>query len=178
MRDPPWPCPWSPAKPYGLKKSGCRQKPGLRRQHLTAVEAAQRVSDADVSDVEIGSTSLEFHPGKTRPGEYRFAIGTAGSTTLVLQTVLPPLMLADASSHLVLEGGTHNPLAPPYEFLAKAYLPLLGQLGPTVLAESCQPGFYPVGGGHFEVSIKPLRRVASLRIARTWKTDRPRSLLR
>ena len=88
-------------------------------------------------------------------GDYHFSIGTAGSTTLVLQTVLPVLMLATKPSTLTLEGGTHNPAAPPFDFLARAYIPLLLRMGARVNAELITPGFYPAGGGKLKVDIEP-----------------------
>src|SRR5262245_23055733 len=91
-----------------------RKKPGLLRQHLTAVEAAAAVSDAVVEGAEIGSRALTFTPGAINGGDYSFAVGTAGSATLVLQTVLLPLLTAPTRSTLTLEGGTHNPWAPPF----------------------------------------------------------------
>src|SRR5689334_29087 len=90
-----------------------RQKPGLLRQHLTAVKAATEVGAAEVAGAELGSRELTFQPRALSAGNYFFAVGTAGSATLVLQTVLPALMMASAPSTLVMEGGTHNPLAPP-----------------------------------------------------------------
>ena len=104
-----------------------RKKPGLLRQHLTAVQAATQIGDAVSDGVEIGSTELVFRPEAVRAGEYRFSVGTAGSTTLVLQTVLPALILAGAPSILTLEGGTHNPMAPPFDFLVRTFLPLLAR---------------------------------------------------
>ncbi|UCH30405.1 MAG: RNA 3'-terminal phosphate cyclase, partial [Myxococcales bacterium] len=101
-----------------------RRRPGLRPQHLTAVRAAAVIARAGLEGDEIGSKELSFVPRSVRGGEYTFAIGTAGSTTLVLQTVLPALVLAEERSRLVLEGGTHNPQAPTFEFLDRAYLPL------------------------------------------------------
>jgi RNA 3'-terminal phosphate cyclase (ATP) len=92
------------------------------------------VSGADVEGADIGSTALTFHPGKVRPGEYAYGIGTAGSTTLVLQTILPALWTADEPSRLTFEGGTHNPFAPPFDFLAKAFIPLINRMGPKVAA--------------------------------------------
>ena len=83
------------------------------------------------------------------------AVGTAGSCTLVLQTVLPALALADGPSELTLEGGTHNPFAPPFDFLVKTFLPLLNRMGPTVTAALHRHGFYPEGGGKISVSIIP-----------------------
>ena len=134
-----------------------REKPGLMRQHLTAVRAAQEICNATVTGDVIGSSSLMFQPGRVVPGDYRFAVGTAGSATLVLQTVLPPLLIADGASRLVLEGGTHNPWAPPFDFLQRAFLPLVNRMGPTVTATLERPGFYPAGGGRFVVEIQPAK---------------------
>lgn len=138
-----------------------RAKPGLMRQHLTAVQAAAKVGNADVSGAELHSKEVTFRPGEVTPGEHRFAIGTAGSATLVLQTVLPALLSASGPSRLVLEGGTHNPMAPPFDFLERAYLPLLGRMGPEVTATLERRGFYPAGGGRVRVEIAPapLRRL-------------------
>ena len=100
-----------------------RQKPGLLRQHLTAVEAAKTVGCAEVAGADMNSQTLEFRPELVTPGKYRSAVGTAGSATLVLQTVLPSLLTTSATSTLTLEGGTHNPLAPPFDFLARSFMP-------------------------------------------------------
>jgi RNA 3'-terminal phosphate cyclase (ATP) len=136
-----------------------RKKPGLLRQHLTAVQAATQVGDAVTDGAGIGSTELVFRPEGIRAGDYRFAVGTAGSTTLVLQTVLPALMLADGPSHLTLEGGTHNPMAPPFDFLARSFLPQLARFGPAIEAELLRPGFYPAGGGKMEITIRPVPKL-------------------
>jgi RNA 3'-terminal phosphate cyclase (ATP) len=141
-----------------------RNKPGLRRQHLSAVMAAADVSHAQVEGAAIGSMRLTFRPGTVRPGNYTFDVGSAGSTTLVLQTVLPALLLAEGESKLTLQGGTHNPMAPPFDFLTKSYLPLVNQLGPTVEARLIRPGFYPAGGGEFTVHIQPARQLGRLEL--------------
>jgi len=141
-----------------------RPKPGLLRQHLTAVQAAAQIAGAEVLGASLGSSVLDFKPGKVQPGQYAFAVGTAGSATLVLQTVLPPLLLAGGPSTLKLEGGTHNPFAPPFDFLVKAFLPLINRMGPQVSAALVRPGFYPAGGGEFHVSITPAARLAPLHL--------------
>lgn len=133
-----------------------RQRPGLRRQHLAAVAAAAAIANARVSGATLGARQLSFVPGRIRSGFYRFSIGTAGSTTLVLQTVLPALMAGDGPSELLVQGGTHNPLAPPYDFLALAFLPLLHRLGAAISIRLERPGFYPAGGGLIRVRIEPL----------------------
>jgi RNA 3'-terminal phosphate cyclase (ATP) len=143
-------------KPFRIQKiRAVRKQPGLLRQHLTAVNAASRIGCAEVTGASIGSTDLTFAPQTILAGHYSFAVGTAGSATLVLQTVLPALLLADAPSTLTLEGGTHNPFAPPYDFVARTFLPLINRMGVEVTARLERPGFYPAGGGKFEVAITP-----------------------
>ena len=132
-----------------------RAKPGLMRQHLTCVNAATAVSGATVQGAELGSGTLVFEPGSVTAGEYAFSVGTAGSCTLVLQTVWPALMLAGASSRLTLSGGTHNPMAPPFHFLERCYAPLLRRLGADSALALRRLGFYPAGGGEIEATIHP-----------------------
>jgi RNA 3'-terminal phosphate cyclase (ATP) len=142
-----------------------RNNPGLRRQHLVAVEAAATIGQAEVQGADVASQSLRFQPTQITPGDYHFNVGTAGSTTLVLQTVLPALLRATGSSALLLEGGTHNPMAPPFEFLDKTFLPIIKAMGPKVNAKLDRHGFYPVGGGKIRVLIDPvpeLRRIEIL----------------
>lgn len=160
-----------------------RQKPGLLRQHLTAVKAAQAVGTAEVTGAEMASQTLEFRPGPVTPGHYRFAVGTAGSATLVLQTVLPSLLTASGPSTLTLEGGTHNPLAPSYDFLAGSFTPLIRQMGPSVHLELKSPGFYPAGGGLFHARVEPVKQLSGLHLlergvirerrARAWLSKLP-----
>ena len=152
-----------------------RSKPGLMRQHLTAVEAAATVGDADVDGAALGSQELVFRPGSVKPGAYRFAVGTAGSTGLVLQTVLPPLLVADGASSLMLEGGTHNPFAPPFDFLARAFLPLLRRMGAHVEATLERAGFYPAGGGHVSVVVTGVAALAPLTLLARGATVRRRA---
>lgn len=141
-----------------------RAKPGLRRQHLTAVKAAAEICCADISGAEVGSRELTFSPGRLRAGDYSFAIGTAGSCTLVLQTVLPPLLTADAPSHIRITGGTHNKGAPPFHFLERAFLPLVARMGPRVHIELFRYGFVPRGGGEIRVDVEPVRKLLPLDI--------------
>jgi RNA 3'-terminal phosphate cyclase (ATP) len=142
-----------------------RARPGLMRQHLLAVQAASAVSGAEVTGAELGSTELEFRPGAVRGGNYRFAIGGAGSTTLVFQTVLLPLLLrADTPSTLSFGGGTHNPMAPPFDFLERCYLPLLARMGARVEIALDRHGFYPAGGGEWSATIQPLTQLGSLEL--------------
>lgn len=139
-----------------------REKPGLMRQHLTAVRAAAEICDASVEGDEVGSRALTFHPGTLKTGNYSFAIGTAGSCTLVLQTVLPPLLVANGSSTVRISGGTHNKGAPPFDFLQRAFLPLLHRMGAQVELELTQYGFYPKGGGEIRATISSRSSLSKL----------------
>lgn len=141
-----------------------RPRPGLMRQHLTALRAAATICNAQVQGDHIGSREVVFTPGAVKGGAYHFAVGTAGSATLVLQTVLPALMLADAPSELVLEGGTHNPFAPPFDYLQKVYVPLVNRMGPRVEVSLEQAGFYPAGGGRFTARITPVKKLEPLEL--------------
>ena len=120
-----------------------------------------------------------FTPGNIRPGEYDWSIGSSGSTTLVLQTVLPVLLSADGPSTLSIEGGTHNPFAPPFDFLDTTLVPLLNRLGPRIRLDLQRPGFHPGGGGKLRVSITPAARLQRLELTeRSGKvTSRARAIV-
>jgi RNA 3'-terminal phosphate cyclase (ATP) len=137
-----------------------RERPGLLRQHLTAVLAASEVGGAQVEGAALGSKTLTFIPGTVRPGKHRFVIGTAGSSTLVFQTILPALMLASGPSQITIEGGTHNQAAPPFDFLEKCFLPVINRLGPKVRVNLERYGFYPAGGGSFNATVEPCERLS------------------
>ena len=164
-------------KPFTLVNIRARRdRPGLQRQHLTAVRAAAQLGQAELKGDQLGSQKLTFHPAPpsnadrgdpgARPslaGDYQFRIGTAGSTTLVLQTLVPALLLSRSASQLRLEGGTHNVLAPPFDYLTCVYFPLLRRMNVPVVGRLERHGFYPAGGGQVEVTIadrsKPLQQL-------------------
>lgn len=141
-----------------------RSKPGLLRQHLTAVKASQQISHAEVKGMELGSKSLTFIPKTISGGDYKFDIGSAGSSTLVLQTILPALLKAPAKSTVTITGGTHNQSAPPADFLQKAFLPLLAKMGAQVQLTIRRHGFYPAGGGEIVVEIEPCPQLQPLHL--------------
>src|SRR4051794_32592660 len=133
-----------------------RSKPGLRRQHLTAVRAVAQICNAEVEGDRVNSTELSFKPGKVNAGRYTFDIGTAGSTTLVFQTVFPALLCAsNEPSHLTFIGGTHNHGGPPWHFLDRVFLPVLRQMGAVVSIQLERYGFAPAGGGRWSAVVTP-----------------------
>jgi RNA 3'-terminal phosphate cyclase (ATP) len=149
-----------------------RKKPGLLRQHLVCVQAAATMSGADVTGDELRSTRLTFAPGPLRPGDYEFVVSTAGSACLVLQAVLPALVTGPGPFELTLGGGTHNPFAPPFDFLDRVFLPVLARLGAKVSIDLDRPGFYPAGGGRMRARIEPVERLGPLEILERGQTRR------
>lgn len=139
-----------------------RPKPGLARQHLACVRAAAEVACAQVEGAELGSRELTFLPQGIVGGDLHVSIGSAGACSLVLQTVLPMLLRADRSARVVIEGGTHNGMAPPFDFLRDAFCPLLHRCGANVSVELAQAGFYPAGGGKLIAHIDPWTAPARL----------------
>jgi len=151
-----------------------RSKPGLLRQHLTCLRAAQSICDATIEGDALGSMTVVFHPAQVKPGTYRFAVGSAGSTTLVMQTILLPLLLSHSSSEIYLEGGTHNRHAPSFDFIESAFKPLIATMGFGLELEFDRYGFYPAGGGAWKMvtqpvtSLKPLALMERGPILKQW----------
>lgn len=141
-----------------------RRKPGLRAQHLAAVNIAAAVSRANVEGGELYSTSLSFSPKSIKPGNYRYDIGTAGSTSLVLQTVYLALSLCNVPSTLNITGGTHAPFAPSFDFLNLHWAFYLKILGIRISLDLEQAGFFPQGGGHIRATIEPVKSIAALNL--------------
>ena len=132
-----------------------RRKPGLAKQHLICVRAACEICGGQCKGAAISSQVLDFQPGPIRGGDFSFDIGSAGSATLVIQTILPALFLADKPSTVTVTGGTHNPWAPPYDFLAETFLPAIKSAGFDADCRLEKHGFYPAGGGKITLKISP-----------------------
>jgi RNA 3'-terminal phosphate cyclase (ATP) len=140
-----------------------RPKPGLSKQHLTCVEAICEVCGGKSKGFDkltaggaaVGSTELEFEPGEIRAGDYRFDIGSAGSASLVVQTVLPVLFCTGDSSRIAVTGGTHNAWAPPFDFIEYSFLPAIAAAGFKADCRLTRYGFFPAGGGEIAFEIQP-----------------------
>ncbi|MBO7146252.1 MAG: RNA 3'-terminal phosphate cyclase [Lentisphaeria bacterium] len=135
-----------------------RKKAGLMRQHLTCVKAVAEITNAELSGAELKSQELFFTPGRIRSGNYHFTVGSAGSVILIAQTVLPVLLHGEGVSKVVIEGGTHVPGAPVYEYFEQIYLPCLRAMGADVNVVLEQAGFYPAGGGRIVLEIHPVKK--------------------
>jgi RNA 3'-terminal phosphate cyclase (ATP) len=143
-----------------------RDRPGLRPQHLAAMQAAARVAGAEVRGDRVGSEEIEFAPSPVRPGDYFFDIGTAGATSLVLQTLLLPLALAPGTSSVTIRGGTHVPWSPCFHYLDWQWRPFLNQVGVPFDLTMTMAGFYPQGSGEPQAQIPGVARPKPLRLTK------------
>jgi RNA 3'-terminal phosphate cyclase (ATP) len=132
-----------------------RSQPGLRAQHLTAVNAIAKITGAELKGAELNTSRVQIFPGKPQGGIYQFKITTAGALTLVLQTIFLPLSMAEKPSSLTLTGGTHVRWSPVWDYIRDCWLPLMKNLGFTGEIELEKGGFYPRGGGKTLVNIQP-----------------------
>ena len=160
-------------KPFKIVNiRGKRDNPGLQNQHLTAVNALAKICNAEVKGNALHSKELEFKPSKVVPGKYSFDIGTAGSTILVLQTLLPPLLFTKENSVLKITGGTSNPLAPPALYVKGVFLWFLKFMGAEIIVEVEKEGFVPKGGGHILAKIKPCKKLKPLNLVDRGELDK------
>jgi RNA 3'-terminal phosphate cyclase (ATP) len=143
-----------------------RSRPGLGAQHLKAIDAAAAVGQARVEGAQRNSTEVTFTPRSIRTGKYTFDIGTAGSTSLVLQTILIPLSLARSATSVSIKGGTHVPMAPCFHYLDNHWVEYLGSAGFDVMLKLDQAGFYPQGGGRISSIIRPANQINSIDLRR------------
>jgi RNA 3'-terminal phosphate cyclase (ATP) len=141
-----------------------RRNPGLARQHLSCVQAACEICNGQCRGATLGAQVLDFQPGPVRSGDFYFDIGSAGSASLVIQTVLPALFLAEGPSTVAVTGGTHNPWAPPFDFLRETFLPAIASAGFAADCTLVKHGFFPAGGGRIAFDIRPWRKDAERRI--------------
>lgn len=148
-----------------------RQKPGLAAQHLTAVRAAAAICQAKVQGDALGSMSLEFVPGSSvQPGQYTFDVtqaregGSAGAITLVLQTILLPLALANGASNVILKGGTHVSFSPSYTYIEQIYLPILQRMGVEAEVKLNAWGWYPQGGGEVQLFVSGNSKLSGINL--------------
>lgn len=151
-----------PFRIFNIRKG--RKNPGLMPQHLACVRAAQLLSNAEVTGDFKGSTELTFSSKGVKGGDFFFDIGTAGSTSLVLQTIIPSLIFLNRKTTVVLKGGTHVPFSPCYHYISEVFAPMLKKLGVRIELNIESYGFYPKGGGRIRAEIFLAKEIKPLRI--------------
>src|SRR5260370_32976944 len=132
-----------------------RAEPGLKAQHLTSVRAVAEICSASSKRLQIGSAEFVFSPGGIKTGSFRFDVGTAGSVTLVLQTLMPLLHYAPGAVELEITGGTDVRWSPPIDYLRLVTLPLLAKMGVHASVLVSRRGHFPKGGGIVRLNANP-----------------------
>ncbi len=141
-----------------------RTKPGLQPQHLRGVEALTELANARIDGLRLNSTELTFEPSAIKGGKYRVDIGTAGSTTLILQILMPAAAFASDPIEVEITGGTDNPMAVPIDVLKNVTLPILRKMGYQGEVECVRRGHYPRGGGIVRAHIEPVEKLQALNL--------------
>lgn len=163
-----------PVRIYNIRAK--RSKPGLRPQHLTGVKAVAALSSADVTGLEVGSMEITFRPRYLGGGKMFFDAGTAGSTTLMLQSLMPAMAFSGSPVEVELRGGTNNPMAPPIEYFTMVLLPTLSKMGCKFEVELVRRGFYPRGGGIVKARSTPVEYLKPVKILEAGDVKRIRGL--
>ncbi|MCD6368148.1 MAG: RNA 3'-terminal phosphate cyclase [Candidatus Aenigmarchaeota archaeon] len=151
-----------PCRVFNIRKG--RPEPGLKAQHLKAIEAIARISNGELKGNYIGSEEVEFHPGEIRGGSYKIHVGTAGSVSLVLQAILPTIVTSGKSFKLEITGGTNVKWSPSIQYVKHVFCNFLDRMGVDIRIDVCRYGFYPRGGGKIKVRIFPVERLKPLEI--------------
>jgi RNA 3'-phosphate cyclase len=138
---------------FNIRKG--RDKPGLRPQHYEGIVAAAKLCNANVKGVSLNSTEIIFIPRKISAGAYTIDTRTAGSVTLILQTLVPIGIYADSPVQLTLRGGTAVPFSPTVEYFRHVLCHMLKMIGVDIDIGVKKHGFYPRGGGEISVEISP-----------------------
>jgi len=167
-----------PVEIYNIRKG--RKKGGLQPQHLTCVNAAKEIGNARVEGNTIGSMRLVFIPSTIRGGRFIFDVaelkGSAGSTSLVLQSILLPLCFAPSMSEVTIKGGTHVEWSPPFHYLQDIFVPVIERMGCKVRLSIEKWGWYPLGGGLIYVMVEPVEKLSGIELMERGRLLRIRGL--
>ncbi len=137
-----------------------REKPGLKAQHLTAINALKELCAAETNEIDIGSEELFYTPHTIRCHNFRIDIGTAGSVSLLLQALFLPLLFGNRKSELIIRGGTSGEGQMPIEYLQHVYLPVIARYGRSIELVLHKRGYYPKGNGEVILTIKPQFKIS------------------
>lgn len=151
-----------PIKIYNIRVN--RSNSGLGNQHLSGVKALKKLTNAEVEGAELRSEKVTFKPNKIRSGEIKVDIGTAGSTTLILQAVIIPAAFANNPVNFEIIGGTDNPYAPPIDYFKNVTIPVLEKIGHQTNVQLVKRGHYPKGGGKIKATVEPIDMLDSLKL--------------
>ncbi|UCG95879.1 MAG: RNA 3'-terminal phosphate cyclase [archaeon] len=160
----------NPCRIFNIRKG--RPKPGLKPQHQKAVETVARICNAQVKGNRIGSVKVEFIPGSITGGKFDVDIGTAGSITLLLHALIPPLLHANQDSEINLTGGTNVLWSPTTDFFRHVFCSFIDRMGVNIRMDVRKHGFYPRGGGKVRLRIQPNTKLKTLSLTRRGRMER------
>jgi len=164
-------------KPFTLYHIRCkRRNPGLQAQHVAAVEALARITEAQIEGVKFGSQEITFIPQKVHSGDYQFEVRTAGSAILLLQAIFLPLCFSRGVSNITLIGGTHVQWSPSFHYFSEVFLPALEELGVSATVAIERWGFFPKGGGRIRLKINPILELKPISLVDRGSLKRIRGL--
>lgn len=164
----------TPVRIYDIRAK--RPSPGLRPQHERAVRAVAQITNAEVKGLEVGSSELEFSPKKAKGGKFLFDTGTAASTSLILQSLMPTMAFASEPFQTEIRGGTNNPWAPTVDYIRELLLPTIVKMGYTGSIELEKRGFYPRGKGIVKTETIPIEKLNPIILKESGKVRRIRGL--
>ncbi|KAJ8717492.1 hypothetical protein PYW08_005891 [Mythimna loreyi] len=142
-----------------------RSKPGLAAQHLIGIKLVADMCGAKLRGDTIGSTEIQFIPGKRiKHGHYVADTRTAGSVSLLMQIALPCALLSDGPIVLDLKGGTNADMAPQIEYMTEVFKNTLKLFGATFDMKMHRRGYYPKGGGFVTVDCMPVYKFNAVKI--------------
>jgi len=148
-----------------------RSKPGLRAQHMNAVKAIAKLADAKVSGLTLGSNEIFFNPKSIKGGSFRIDIGTAGSSSLVLQALMPVVVYSSNTVDIEIKGGTNTINAPPIEYMQKVLLPMISKMGFKGFINLKRRGFYPKGQGFINARFEPVKAIKPIQLTEFGKVE-------
>ncbi|MBI3033586.1 RNA 3'-terminal phosphate cyclase [Candidatus Woesearchaeota archaeon] len=136
-----------------IRKGRCDS--GLKSQHVYCIRALEEVSGASAEGVSIGSERVVFYPGRVKSGTFSVDVGTAGSVTLLMQSILLPLVFGNGRVRLKVQGGTDVNWSEPYDYFRHVFLPHIDKFCVKLDARLERRGYYPKGGGSIELFVSP-----------------------
>jgi RNA 3'-terminal phosphate cyclase (ATP) len=141
-----------------------RSNPGLRAQHINAVKAVAELADAKVNGLTLGSDEIFFNPESIKGGSFKIDIGTAGSSSLVLQALMPVVVYSSNPVNIEIKGGTNTINAPPIEYIQKVLLPMISKMGFKGFVDLKRRGFYPRGQGIVNARFEPMKKIKPIQL--------------
>jgi len=151
-----------PVEIYNIRKN--RSNPGIKNQHYTAIKIIQKICNAEISGLSVGSKKLVFKPNEVRQGTYSFDIETAGSITLAFQAIILSIVDSNKTIKINLVGGSDVKWSPSWDFFENVFLELLARMGIKIEASLKKRGYYPKGGGEAEIKINPVKKIHPLKL--------------